>query len=184
MLLPVDLLVSEHRTIERMIKPIKKEIARIDATGKVNAEFIDIAVDFIRTYADHCHHGKEEGILFRELAKKKLSEEHATTMKELIQEHVYARTTTRNLEKAKDSYVGGNPEAIKNVCEFLNDLAAFYPKHIEKEDKRFFYPTMEYFTLQEQEAMLKEFLEFDQKLIHEKYAKTADEMERMTSEDS
>jgi hemerythrin-like domain-containing protein len=57
-------------------------------------------------------------------------------MKELIEEHVYARKTTRNLEGAKQRFVNGNPEAIKDVRKFLEYLAEFYPKHIEKEDKK------------------------------------------------
>jgi hemerythrin-like domain-containing protein len=69
-MLPVDLLVQEHRIIERMVPPIKKELTRMKETKEVDPNLIDVTVDFIRTYADHCHHGKEEGILFRELAKK------------------------------------------------------------------------------------------------------------------
>jgi len=180
-LLPVDLLVQEHRIIERMVPPIKKNIARMKETNEVNPNFIDVTVDFIRTYADHCHHGKEEGVLFRELAKKSLSEEHAATMRELIEEHVYARKTTRNLESAKDRFINGNPETLKDVRKFLTDLAEFYPKHIEKEDTKFFYPVMAYFTPQEQETMLQEFYDFDRKLIHEKYTKTIAEMEKMAS---
>ena len=179
-MLPVDLLVQEHRIIERMVSPIKNEISRIKETKETNTNFIDVTVDFIRTYADHCHHGKEEGILFRELAKKTLSTEHATTMRELIEEHVYARKTTRNLADAKERFVKGSPEALKDVAKFLYDLAEFYPKHIEKEDKKFFYPVMAYFTQQEQETMLQECWAFDRKLIHEKYAKIVDEMEKMT----
>ena len=36
----------------------------------VDPVFIDTAVDFIHTYADRCHHGKEEDILFKALAAK------------------------------------------------------------------------------------------------------------------
>jgi hemerythrin-like domain-containing protein len=180
-MLPVDLLVQEHRIIERMVPPIKNELSRMEETKEVNPKFIDVTVDFIRTYADHCHHGKEEGILFRELAKKTLSTEHATIMRELIEEHVYGRKTTRNLADAKERFVKGNPEALKGVRKFLSDLAEFYPKHIEKEDKKFFHSAMTYFTPQEQKTMLQECWEFDRKLIHEKYAKTVEEMEKMVS---
>ena len=34
---------------------------------EVDPVFIDTAVDFIRTYADRCHHGKEEDLLFKAL---------------------------------------------------------------------------------------------------------------------
>jgi hemerythrin-like domain-containing protein len=62
-MLPVDLLVAEHRLIERIVKPMKEERERIAKTGLVDTNFIVRAVDFFRTYADHFHHGKEEAIL-------------------------------------------------------------------------------------------------------------------------
>jgi len=55
---------------------IKKEIAKMKKYNKTNPLFIDIAVDFIRMYADRTHHGKEEDILFRDLEKKSLSPNH------------------------------------------------------------------------------------------------------------
>ena len=50
--------------------------------------------------------------------------------------------------------------------------------HAHKEDTSFFGPSMEYFTAQELDAMLREFGEFDRKIIHERYAKMLDELEK------
>jgi len=167
----------EHRLIERMVNLVKKESERIGERTDVDLNFIDKAVDFFRTYADRCHHGKEESILFRDLAKKQLSQEHRKIMDELIEEHVYARKTVKSLGDAKESYVQGLMEASKDVETILRELAEFYPKHIEKEDKHFFYPSMEYFNKQELDDMLREFWEFDRKMIHEKYEQIVESME-------
>ena len=177
-MLPIDALMQEHRLIERMISQMNKELLRMQENNSVNSAFIDVVVDFIRVYADHCHHGKEEGVLFRELSSKQMSSEHVRMVRELIDEHVYARRTPSNLAKAKERYVKGDGESRKEVWKLLNDLVEFYPKHTEKEDKRFFYPSMDYFTPQEQEAMLKEFWDFDRKIVHEHYAKVLDELEK------
>jgi hypothetical protein len=40
---------------------------------------------------------------------------------------------------------------------------------------------MEYFTRQEQDAMLEEFWKFDQRMIHEKYARLVEELSRNLS---
>lgn len=72
-MMPIGPLMIEHRLIERMVKTIKGELRKISEENEVNVIFIDTAVDFFRTYADRCHHGKEEDILFRDLAKKPLS---------------------------------------------------------------------------------------------------------------
>lgn len=64
---PIGPLMIEHRLIERMISEMKNETERIRNGEKPDLSFIETAVDFIRTYADACHHGKEEDILFRDL---------------------------------------------------------------------------------------------------------------------
>jgi hemerythrin-like domain-containing protein len=86
MVQPIGLLMIEHRLIERMISVMGKEIKRIQKNGDVDPKFIDTAVNFIRTYADQCHHGKEEKILFRDLQKKKLKPDDKQIMDELVQE--------------------------------------------------------------------------------------------------
>ncbi len=81
-------LMIEHRLIERMLALINKEAMRIRETKVINPVFIDNAVDFVRVYADKTHHGKEEDILFRDLAQKDMTSEEKKIMGELIQEHV------------------------------------------------------------------------------------------------
>jgi hemerythrin-like domain-containing protein len=169
-MMPIGPLMKEHRLIERLVALLEKELGRLKEGEELDGDFIDVAVDFIKTYADRCHHGKEEEILFRELAKKPLSEEHSRTMRELLQEHAYGRKTTQTLAAAKERHVQGDRQALEAVVGALQDLVELYPAHIEKEDKRFFVPCMEYFSRQEQDEMLDEFWEFDRQLIHEKYA--------------
>ena len=71
--------------------------------------------------------------------------------------------------EANARYVQGHSEALSVITDCIESLIEFYPKHIEKEDKHFFIPCMEYFSEAEQEAMLKEEWDFDRSLIHEKY---------------
>ena len=166
---PIGLLMWEHRLIEKMLGVLTKEAFEMERTGQVNAVFIDTAIDFIRTYADRTHHGKEEDILFRELVKKKLTPEHARLLEELIQEHIYSRKTVGKLVAAKERYVQGEREAVAEIVALLKELAVFYPRHIAKEDKPFFHECQRYFSDGELEEMLREFRDFDRKMIHERY---------------
>jgi hemerythrin-like domain-containing protein len=152
-----------------MIDVMKEELVLIEREKKVDPEFIEMAVDFIRTYADRCHHGKEEDILFRDLGVKILTDDHRRTMEELVEEHKWGRRVTARLVEANARYVQGNKEALSAIMDCIKTLIEFYPKHIEKEDRHFFIPCMDYFTEAEKEAMLKEEWEFDKSLIHEKY---------------
>lgn len=166
---PIGLLMWEHRLIEKMLNVVTKEAAKMEISGQVNVVFIDTAVDFIRTYADRTHHGKEEDILFRDLAKKNLTPEHARIMDELLKEHVYSRKTVGKLVDAKERYARGDAAAVTDVVALLKELAAFYPRHIAKEDKPFFHECQRYFSDAELDEMLQEFRDFDRKMIHERY---------------
>ena len=69
-ILPAGPLMKEHRVIERLIRMIAGKLEELTRTEKPDLDFINKAVDFLRTYADRCHHGKEEDILFRSLNEK------------------------------------------------------------------------------------------------------------------
>lgn len=168
---PIGPLMWEHRLIEKMLASMMRHIDQIEKSKKVNPLVIDMAADFIRTYADRTHHGKEEEILFRDLAKKDLAPELKKIMQELIDEHIWGRKTTAALVAAKEKYLQGNGDELPRIIDCARQLGNFYPKHIEKEDKHFFYPCQEYFDKDEQTRMLAEFWEFDRKMIHEKYNK-------------
>jgi hemerythrin-like domain-containing protein len=173
---PIGPLMIEHRLIERMIALMGKELTRIKDNVAVEREFafvdpvfIDTAVDFIRTYADRCHHGKEEDILFAALAQKDLSQEHRELMAELIEDHAWSRQTTASLVEAKNDYLLEKAGALADLLLHLEEMVVFYPRHIDKEDKRFFIPCMRYFSEAEKAEMLEQMAEFDRQMIHEKY---------------
>jgi hemerythrin-like domain-containing protein len=137
----------EHRLIERAIEILSVEKGRLEAGGELDPVFIDKMVDFIRTYADRCHHGKEEDILFESLHEKTLAKQEAELMRELVEEHKYGREVTQ-------------------------DLVA------SKVDDHFFPDTERHYDKEELDRMLKEFYDFDMQMIHEKYQKTVEALER------
>ena len=171
-------LMIEHRLIERMLANVKNLLVQVGQTEKIDPLLVDKTVDFIRTYADRTHHGKEEDILFRDLKNKELSEIDRRVMNELIEEHVFGRKTTKALVEANLRYRKGNSSALGEIVSCLNTLVDFYPRHIEKEDKIFFPAARAYFSETEDQAMLAEFMDFDQKMIHEKYKSVVEELEK------
>lgn len=175
---PISLLMEEHRIIEKVIALFKKELDIIAKTKKIHPSFIETSIDFMKTYADKCHHGKEEGILFRELAGKNIASVHRKVVSELIIEHDFARKKIKELADAKERYDNGQRSAVKDIVDTLSTIVKFYPGHIAKEDRQFFIPFLNYFTLDEQANMLGEFFEFDRTLIHEKYNQLIKDMSK------
>jgi hemerythrin-like domain-containing protein len=108
---------------------------------------------------------------------KNLAAEHEKIMKELIEEHAQAREMVGKLAGAGEIFRRGDSAKLTDIGVILEGLSRLYPRHIEKEDKHFFFPVMEYFSKEEQDAMLREFWEFDRNMIHEKYRKLVDGLE-------
>jgi hemerythrin-like domain-containing protein len=152
-----------------MVKLLEKELKYTNETNKTHPEFIKIAIDFFRIYADKCHHGKEEDILFRELHKKEISKEHLNIMNNLIDDHKKARDYIKQLEENNKHYIDGNLQVINRIQSIIQKLIELYPQHIDIENHHFFGDVMQYFSEDEKRVMSDESFEFDKKMIHRKY---------------
>jgi len=167
--MPAGPLVREHRLIEELVADVEARLSSPSPRRPIDPAYVDVVVDFFATFADRCHHGKEEDILFHDLATKTMEPAHKKLMSELIQEHEWARNTVRRLRAANVSVAVGNTESMRDVQHLLRDLVAFYPGHIRKEEREFFRDAMAYLSDEEKDAMIRRFTELDATLIHEKY---------------
>src|SRR4030043_258551 len=71
---PTQDLYEEHGGIILMLKIMGKIAEKLKKGEEVKKEHLSRIVEFLRNFADKCHHGKEEGILFP-VAEKELSKE-------------------------------------------------------------------------------------------------------------
>lgn len=168
---PAGILMIEHRLIEKVLLIVGKEIEHIDERMAADGFFLKSVIDFIQTYADQIHHGKEEDILFERLKAKAMNAHDTAVMKELDKEHQDARLIVAQLIQAEAEYSGGDQAQVDVIKEKLSYLVNFYPVHIAKEDKDFFPNTQRYFTAAELDKMLEDFQAFDAGMDKEKYNK-------------
>ena len=170
-------LMHEHQLILRVVADLRAEMERSVRNEQLDVGYIRTVVDFIRAYADRCHHGKEEDILFRDLGHKELPPELAAEMQRLIDDHVWARAATKRMLEAAGRYSAGDGDAYAEVTAVMHELADFYPDHIEREDHHFFKPAIEFFTPDERQEMSEQFKEFDRHLFHERYRAEVEQLE-------
>jgi hemerythrin-like domain-containing protein len=182
--LPIESLLAEHRLTERMVAVMEWRVADMESIGTADLRFIDGAVEFLRIYADRCHHGKEEDVLFRELARKQLSVEHRRVLDELTAEHRFARETTAQLVGARNLHAAGEVSAFADIASCLHQFVEFYPKHIAKEEQVLFPHVAHYFTAAELSFLRAEQNEFDRRLMQVLYGKAVAAWERMPAGDS
>ncbi len=177
-MIPAGPLMIEHRLIERMIAVMDRHRVQIDAGQAPDVALLDTFTDFLRYYADKCHHGKEEDLLFKVLATKDLPMDMRAAMDRLIADHRLSRQATAQLEALTASLRGGDRSAIAPISSLLAGLVKLYPDHIHREDRLFFPQAMQYLDPQERDEMVRAFQEFDRKLIHEKYGQVVQGAER------
>ena len=165
-MMPIGFLMTEHRLIEKLVPAMRRAAAAARREGRFDPRFGDEAIDFIRTYADRLHHGKEEDILFRALDGKALSPAHRAMLNGLTEDHRRGRRAVAELGRAVEAAGAGDREALDAVAGGLEFLASFYPEHIRKEDREFFLPCMDYFDPEESAALIEAQGEYDRNFIH------------------
>jgi len=170
-MLPIGVLMIEHRLIERMVSLLEFRSARDKSV--IDEEFMLQAIDFFKFYVDLFHHGKEEEFLFSPLKQKNLSQAQRSMLEELIEEHQSARKLVAKME-ADLKGQGANNGDIKKFIRL-------YRGHIGKEDKQFFLPVMEYFDQTQKDNMIREFQEFDKKMFHERYKLMIENLEKVNN---
>src|SRR5262245_578365 len=69
---PTDILSAEHRVIEQVLDCLQRIGENAASSGTLDMDSARAALRVLRTFADRCHHGKEEERLFPMLAKRGL----------------------------------------------------------------------------------------------------------------
>jgi len=64
------MLEDEHLVITKVVGATPVLADRLEAGQEVDVNTLQGIVEFMRTFADKCHHGKEEELLFPLLSKK------------------------------------------------------------------------------------------------------------------
>ncbi len=132
---------DEHQLILRMITLVEKNTALMEQGQFRNWQFYLDAVDFIRNYADHFHHAKEEDVLFIALIKNGMPEKQSP-IEAMHMEHDQGRAFVRAIEEAATKALAGEMGQIPVIAENAKGYAELLRGHIDKEDK-ILYPLAE-----------------------------------------
>lgn len=65
-----QIMEAEHRLIESVVKALGGAAAAIEKGQHPDSHLLITAAEFLRTYADKLHHGKEEALFFPMLVKR------------------------------------------------------------------------------------------------------------------
>lgn len=160
-------LMNEHEGILHGITILEKMTNLVDAHASVSLADIESMIEFLSLFADKCHHGKEEGILFPAMEKYGIPNERGP-IGQMLLEHVEGRKFIQGLRASiSDGCLNASP-FVSNARGYINLLRA----HIQKENGVLFPLGDKAIPEAEQQKILKAFDEHEETVmgpgIHDK----------------
>jgi hemerythrin-like domain-containing protein len=176
-----EILIEEHKVIERVLAAMDAAARRIEAGQPIGAEWFTSAADFIQGFADGCHHRKEEGVLFPAMETAGVPRERGP-IGVMLAEHEQGRRWTRAMRAAADKMATGDTGARADVQKNAVGYVTLLRQHIQKENTILF-PMADRVIQGAQQAEVAEAFERVEREetgagLHEKYLGVADALER------
>ncbi len=125
----IDILMEEHRVIERVLAALRAAAEQLKRGDAVDPSFFVEAVDFIRGFADGCHHQKEEGVLFPALTAAGMPSTEGP-IAVMLADHAQGRVYAAALLEAAERMRAGDAAATAAVLRHALDYAALLEEHI------------------------------------------------------
>jgi hemerythrin-like domain-containing protein len=132
-----DILMAEHRVIERVLAVLNTAAERLEQGQPVRPGFFKDASDFIKGFADGCHHRKEEGVLFEAMVNHGMSR-LGGPIAVMLADHEQGRSFTRGMRAAAEKLEAGDASAREAVITNARGYVTLLQQHIMKEDNILF----------------------------------------------
>ena len=133
----IDVLMEEHRVIERVLDSLEVGAERLARGETVRPGFFLDVADFAANFADGCHHRKEEGVLFPAM-RQHGAPASGGPIEMMLDEHDAGRAYVRQLREAARQLASGERRAAGQIVAAAHGYASLLREHIAKEDEVLF----------------------------------------------
>ncbi|HEY3417223.1 MAG TPA: hemerythrin domain-containing protein [Armatimonadota bacterium] len=123
---------DEHEGIKTVLSVLETLADEMQQGRQVNLDHLEQIIDFLRTFADRCHHGKEEALLFPALRDAGIPVEGGP-IGAMLHDHDEGRGYIRGMVDALQRLHAGEDarkEFAQNALSYVSLLRA----HIQKEN--------------------------------------------------
>lgn len=133
-MLPTAELRDEHRIIEKVLRVLDR---LTNQTAVFEASALGECVEFFRFFADACHHGKEENILFPALERSGMPRAGGP-ISVMLHEHMLGRRLVTGMAAALPGAAAGDVAGQKRFRDTARAYIELLTSHIWKEDNVLF----------------------------------------------
>jgi hemerythrin-like domain-containing protein len=156
---PTQVLMAEHELILEALDALEKKVAAIQAGAAPDRAYFDKAVNFLRGFADKCHHGKEENLLFKRMTERGFPVQGGP-IAVMLSEHETGRAFIRGIAEGA-AKLGAGPVAAKQIVENARGYIDLLRAHIGKENNVLFPMADRALSPEDQAYLTKEFERFE-----------------------
>jgi hemerythrin-like domain-containing protein len=128
-----EALSQDHRVIEQVLRCLLEMSACGCTTAEIDVASAEAAVEFLRTFADTCHHKKEEDVLFPALARAGFGPEGGPVAV-MLEEHELGRKYLGRIDAALQAARNRAPDAAGAFADAVRAYVDLLTQHISKED--------------------------------------------------
>jgi hemerythrin-like domain-containing protein len=147
---------KEHEAILKMLAVTEEVARRLEGGERIAPETLANLLQFFRLFADKCHHGKEEDLLFPQLEKKGMPRAGGP-IRVMLTEHEQGRRLVQQMAEATEAYPN-QPETVGPAwAQAARGYAALLRAHIDKENNVLFVMAERMLTPEEQTALAEGF---------------------------
>jgi len=175
---PTDILKNEHVEIKKALSILNVIVEKIESSEKVSIEDLEKIINFIRIFADKCHHGKEEKILFPKLEEAGIPR-YGGPIGVMLMEHEEGRRYVKNMVENIENLKKGVETALDIFKDNAVNYVALLENHIWKEDNILFHLADQHISPSKQEELLLIFEEFEEKIIGEEHEKQLEALRKL-----
>ena len=176
---PTEELKHEHRVILMVLAAGRKKAEEAARTKRVDKAYFEKTLDFIRSFADRCHHAKEEKQLFVKMVERGFSLQSGP-LAVMLQEHKQGRAWVRAAADALPTAATGDAQAVESFTRNLLSYITLLEAHIGKEDNILYPMADRVLTAADQSDLAASFARVEKEEtgegVHEKYHHLAHEL--------
>lgn len=160
-------LMNEHEGILFGLRILEQMANIVQEPKKIEIGDISEMLNFLRLFADKCHHGKEEGLMFPAMEKAGIPNEKGP-IGQMLLEHNEGRKYIAEMGASIDNGILKASRFIQAAINYISLMRA----HINKENTVLFPLGNKMIPLDEQKQLLNQFETFEEEVMgkgtHEK----------------
>ena len=161
---PTEDLIHEHNAIKVMLNIMQKIAENIRNDKGFDAKDIEKIVDFLKTFADKCHHGKEENALFPALVAAGVPKENGV-VGVMLYEHTVGRGYIKGISNGIENFKKGVTNSGQLIADSLTKYVTLLQNHIHKEENVLFPIAEKVLSTEKQNEIFEQFEKIEEDVV-------------------